>query len=151
DIVSYLKHFGGRACSAHEGYSPAVARSQGPQRAVVVGGSSGIGAATARRLAKAGWTVTATGSRTVPEDLGAGTGYVQVDVRNKAAMQQFIDATIESDPLNLLVYSAGTNIPEREFDVLSDDDWATLLEVNVTGAFHCMSALLPHFRANGGG
>jgi NADP-dependent 3-hydroxy acid dehydrogenase YdfG len=53
--------------------------------------------------------------------------------------------------IDALVYAAGTNIPDRALTELSPARWHELLETNLTGAFHCTQAVLPHLRSRGGG
>jgi serine 3-dehydrogenase (NADP+) len=48
--------------------------------------------------------------------------------------------------IDLMVYAAGTNIPERAMEVLQPKTWDMMLAVNLTGAFNCTRAVLPAMR-----
>ena len=85
------------------------------RRALVVGASSGIGAATAIGLCGRGWAVTAAARR---EDRLAdlarehpGVRTAVVDVTDGPALRQVVE---QVGPLDALVYSAGWNLPDRE-------------------------------------
>jgi NADP-dependent 3-hydroxy acid dehydrogenase YdfG len=47
---------------------------------------------------------------------------------------------------DMLVNSAGINIPNRQFSTLGPDDWDHMLAVNATGAFNCIFAVVPEMR-----
>lgn len=115
--------------------------------ALVTGGGSGIGAATARRLAAAGYGVCVTGRRREPlEEVAAETGGLAVvaDASDADAIERAVTAAVERfGALDVLVCSAGTGgsgavaeqTPER---------WARVIETNLTGAFLTCRAALPH-------
>ena len=48
--------------------------------------------------------------------------------------------------LDVVVYAAGTNIPQRALSVLSAADWEMLVKANLSGAFHVTQAALPRMR-----
>jgi NADP-dependent 3-hydroxy acid dehydrogenase YdfG len=52
---------------------------------------------------------------------------------------------------DILVNSAGINVPNRAIAELTPEDWDTMLAINVTGAFNCIHAALPGMRQKGGG
>src|SRR5690606_8986936 len=52
---------------------------------------------------------------------------------------------------DLLVYAAGTNIPDRAIDRLTQENWQMMLATNLSGAFHCTQAFLPQMREQGSG
>jgi NADP-dependent 3-hydroxy acid dehydrogenase YdfG len=112
--------------------------------AVVTGASSGIGAATARRLAAEGWDVVAVARRLDRlEALGDGIRALEVDVTQDLAAV----ADLECD---LLVANAG-----GAFDLapLADADvstWAAMYDVNVLGLVRTVQALLPALRRSKG-
>lgn len=122
------------------------------RHALVIGASSGIGAATSLRLAKDGWKVTAVARRTPElsalEEENPRLSGLTLDVTDRAALL----AAVESLPaVDAMIYAAGLNVPEREIEVLSVEDWKAIFEVNVNGAFHAAQALLPSMRSAGGG
>ena len=119
--------------------------------AVVTGASSGIGAATARALAKAGYRVIA-GARRVDrlEALARETGGTAraLDVTDAASVAAFCDAVPER--LHLLVNNAGG---AQGFDPVAqarDEDWAWMYEANVLGLMRVTRALLPRLEAGRG-
>jgi NADP-dependent 3-hydroxy acid dehydrogenase YdfG len=113
--------------------------------AVVVGASSGIGAATARMLADAGATVHAAARRT--PSLGDGITGHSLDIIDRSAVDSFADAL---GPVHALVVAAGTNTPDRSLDRLTPEGWDTLLAVNLTGAFNVVHAFLGTLRQTRG-
>jgi NAD(P)-dependent dehydrogenase (short-subunit alcohol dehydrogenase family) len=121
---------------------------------LVTGAASGIGLATAAALVDAGARVYAVARRAqlAGERLGArrlATGLLAVhplDVTDPAAVETLVDLIGREGPLDALVCCAGTNIPERRMDQLTDSSWRNLLETNLTGVFSCVRAALPQLR-----
>jgi len=106
--------------------------------ALVTGGARGIGAAIAQRLAADGWRV-ATLSRT--------GGDVQVDVRDPEAVSEaFDDIEARFGPVLVLVNNAGVRDDGLAIR-MSDDTWRSVLDTNLTGAFHCTRRALPSMLA----
>lgn len=126
----------------------------GDQRlAVVTGASSGIGAATARHLAAAGFAVVLGARRTdrveaLAAEIGTGAMAVHLDVTDQAS----VDALVaELDVVHLLVNNAGGAkglVPVAE---AVEDDWRWMYEVNVLGVMRMTRALLPALEASGDG
>ena len=125
--------------------------------AVIVGASSGMGRATALSFAGAGaCTVLAARSGDKLDELaaeiGEGAMACVADVEDPGSVGRLIAATIERfGRVDILVYATGTNIPERSLEVLSPDTWDMMIATNLTGAFHCTSAVLPVMRGAGDG
>src|SRR5512133_60529 len=114
--------------------------------AVVTGGGSGIGAASALALAADGWTVVPVGRR--PENLQAvaeqGAGLPGVldpmpaDVTDEAQVRALVDAVVDRHGrLDLLFTNAGTGAPAHELDEVPLAQWQAVVDVNLTGAFLC--------------
>ncbi|MFD8593662.1 SDR family oxidoreductase [Kitasatospora sp. NPDC059646] len=119
--------------------------------AVVTGASSGIGAATARRLAADGFQVVLTARRTerieaLAKELGA-RAYT-LDVTDRAAVDAF---AAEVGRVDVLVNNAGGAIGADSVEAGDPADWRTMYEVNVLGVLHLTQALLPALRATGDG
>ncbi len=119
--------------------------------AVVSGASSGIGAATARRLAAAGFHVHALARRTDRVEALAkeinGTA-VTCDVTDDHAVAQYA-ATV--DRVDLLVNNAGGAVGADPISSASVADWQAMYDVNVLGTLRLTKALLPALIASGAG
>ena len=109
--------------------------------AVVTGASSGIGAATARRLAAEGWEVVAAARRLDRlSALGPGIRPQALDVTDPRSVEQLGDAVERCD---LLVANAG-GAYDLDPVVESDADvWLRTYDVNVVGVVRCVQALRP--------
>jgi NADP-dependent 3-hydroxy acid dehydrogenase YdfG len=121
---------------------------------LVVGASSGIGRATALFFAREGSRVMAAARR---EDLlvrlreegsGHGLAIAVADVSDPHQMERLAQA---ADPIDVMVYAAGTNTTDRALKHLSIENWQTTLDVNLNGAYYITRAVLPGMRARGSG
>jgi NAD(P)-dependent dehydrogenase (short-subunit alcohol dehydrogenase family) len=127
--------------------------------AVVTGASSGVGRAVVLRLARDGWNVALVSRNRegMAETIGL-TGEVggrivafACDVADESAVAAMAKAaTSELGNPDVLVNSAGTNVPRRKLEALSPADFRRILEVNLHGAFYCIHAFLPLMRRRGG-
>ncbi len=126
------------------------------QTAIVTGAARGIGAAVSKSLAAAGANVVLTD--VLEEDLqrtAAGIGNtasaVRLDVSDEANWQEVVDNTLaETGRIDILVNNAGI----LAFSTLEDTDpglFRKLLEINVTGSFLGMRAVIPAMKAAGSG
>jgi len=119
--------------------------------AVVTGASSGIGAATARRLAAEGFDLVVGARRMEPLQALAGeTGAraLPLDVTEPTSVERFCAALPEC---RVLVNNAGGAIGRETVAESSDDDWRAMLETNVMGTLRMTRALLPALEATGDG
>ena len=116
--------------------------------AVVVGASSGIGAATARLFADAGAEVHAAARRR--PSLGDGITGHELDVIDRASVDRLAQAVRQSGPVHAVVVAAGTNLPDRSLERLTPEAWDRLLAVNLTGAFNVVHAFLAALRETRG-
>ncbi|RJK95487.1 SDR family NAD(P)-dependent oxidoreductase [Vallicoccus soli] len=119
--------------------------------AVVTGASSGIGAATARRLAAEGYDVVLAARRA--ERLAAlaqevGGRALPLDVTDRAAVERF---AAEVGDCAVLVNNAGGAFGTEPVADADPDDWRAMYEVNVLGALQVTRALLPALVASGEG
>ncbi|MEV6848820.1 SDR family oxidoreductase [Actinoplanes sp. NPDC051411] len=110
--------------------------------AVVTGGGSGIGAATARELAADGWLVVIAGRRAQAlDEVAAGTDRIDpvpTDVTDEAGVRRLFETVVARHRrVDLLFNNAGTSAPGVELDELSLADWNRVVAVNLTGAFLC--------------
>jgi NADP-dependent 3-hydroxy acid dehydrogenase YdfG len=123
-----------------------------PRTAVVTGASSGIGAATARSLADAGFHVICAARRTDRiEALAAEIGGTAVacDVTSEESVAGL--AAAAGDRLDVLVNNAGGAFGAAPVAEASSDDWRAMFEVNVIGLMQVTRALLPALIASGAG
>lgn len=119
--------------------------------AVVTGASSGIGAATARRLVTEGYDVVAAARRRDRlDELCAETGArpVTLDVTSAESVAALAAEVTE---VTVLVNNAGTAVGMDEVAVAEPDDWRAMYEVNVIGTLRVTQALLPALVASGRG
>ncbi|AUA12161.1 SDR family NAD(P)-dependent oxidoreductase [Streptomyces sp. SID8382] len=124
--------------------------------AVITGGSSGIGAATARRLAAAGFRVVLAARRKERVDALAAElteagheaeAYV-LDVTDRAAVESFAAGL---DRCDVLVNNAGGAVGAETVAAADPADWRAMYEVNVVGVVQVTQALLPALIASGDG
>jgi 2-dehydro-3-deoxy-L-rhamnonate dehydrogenase (NAD+) len=123
--------------------------------AVVTGGASGIGLAIARRLLASGarlslWDRSDDALRAVtgdePQPLAAHTA--AVDVRDYGAVERARDATLAAlGRIDALVTSAGITGPNVTTWEYPLEAWREVLDVNLTGTFHCVRAVAEPMRA----
>ena len=123
-------------------------------RAVVTGASSGIGAATVRRLRALGWGVVAVARRADRlAALAAETGAVALvaDVTDDGDVARLAAIVTAQGPVHAVVNVAGGAVGATSVETASIDDWRTMFEVNVLGTLRVTRALLPALRASGRG
>jgi NADP-dependent 3-hydroxy acid dehydrogenase YdfG len=131
--------------------TPEVGQMTEQKVAVVTGASSGIGAATARRLAAEGYRVVLAARRAdrveaLAKELG-GEAH-PLDVTDRAAVAAFAAALGRVD---VLVNNAGGAFGSEYVEQADPADWSRMYEVNVLGVLHVTQALLPKLRASGAG
>lgn len=127
--------------------------------AVVTGGSSGVGRATALRLVKEGWRVAIVGTRedALNETIKLSGKAEQMlaatcDIGDADAVQAMGKRVTEKwGNVELLVAAAGTNVPNRSLEKLSLEDYRKVIDVNLNGVFYCVQAFLPAMRQNNRG
>lgn len=124
---------------------------------LVTGASSGIGAATARRLAADGYRVVLAARSEgrldrVREDLPTDALAVPTDVTDLDAVASLVDATLDRfGRLDGVVVNAGTGEqPDVPLSELSLDQFEQVTDVNVKGAFYTVRAALPAIRERSG-
>lgn len=129
-----------------EGFDPAPLKGK---VAIVTGGGGGIGCATARMLMRSG-------ARVVSVDLPgrssvAGTVSLDCDLSDSSEVASMFRAfEADFDRLDVLVHAAGTTRDGVAWK-MSDENWRTVLGVNLDSAFFVLRLAVPRMRASGGG
>jgi NAD(P)-dependent dehydrogenase (short-subunit alcohol dehydrogenase family) len=116
--------------------------------ALVTGGASGLGAATARRLVAEGAVVTivdlneASGGALV-EELGGGARFVAADVTDVGQVDEAVQIANEDAPLRMVINCAGVGIGERTVNRDGEpadlDRFAKVLMINLVGSYNVAS------------
>jgi len=123
--------------------------------AVVTGGGTGVGRATALLLASKGWRVAILGRResTLHETItAAGKAAPQLlacvcDISDPAAVESMAKTVHgKFGDIDVLVNAAGTNTPQRSLKEIPFEKYRELVETNLTGAYLCVQAFLPRMR-----
>ena len=117
----------------------------GSKIAIVTGGGSGVGRASALALLKDGWRVVVAGRRanqldeTIAKSGAAERALaVPTDVTDpKSVANLFEAARAKFGRLDLLFNNAGTNAPGVPFEELTFEQWSNVVAVNLTGCFLC--------------
>lgn len=123
--------------------------------AVVTGGGSGLGAAIAQALHRAGAEVVVVGRDEarlagVVSRLGSRARALTCDVAEPASVDRLADALRETE-VSILVNNAGIAGPVAALTDISVDEWDEVFDVNVRGTFLMCRALLPGMIARGAG
>ena len=123
---------------------------------VVTGAGSGIGRAVAHRFAAEGWQVAVVGRRSAAleetialaaEGSGSRMAALPCDISDPESVSAMGAAVHERfGDVDVLVNSAGINVPQRGLAVLSNADWHGVLATNLHGAYYCVQAFLPRMR-----
>lgn len=127
---------------------------------VITGAGSGVGQAIALKLARQGWRVAILGRR--PEALqetialaGAHASRIThhvCDVGDSSAVAAMGKRILaEFGEVEVLVNAAGTNAPKRSLEVLSPEDYHSMINANMNGAYYCVQAFLPQMRTRKSG
>jgi NADP-dependent 3-hydroxy acid dehydrogenase YdfG len=124
------------------------------RRAVVTGASSGIGAATVRRLRAEGWDVLATARRgdrlaALAEETGA-ESFV-ADVTSEADVAALVAHVRATGGLDAVVNNAGGALGQDSVEDGDLEQWRTMYELNVLGTLRVTQGLLPLLRERGAG
>ncbi|WP_336049642.1 SDR family oxidoreductase [Streptomyces sp. CA2R101] len=130
-----------------------------PKVVAITGASSGIGEATARRLAADGHRVFLGARRTgrlerLVEEItkeGGTAAFAELDVTDAADMRAYVEAALRRyGRIDALVNNAGV-MPLSPLEALKTDEWDRMIDVNVRGVLHGIAAALPTMRTQGGG
>jgi 3-oxoacyl-[acyl-carrier protein] reductase len=131
--------------------------------ALITGGGTGIGRATALLLARHGVNVAVNYSRSRDDAertaadvqaAGASSISVKANVGDEAQVRAMVAETVDKlGRLDFLVNNAGTThaAPLADLDAITDENWDDIFRVNVKGTFYASRAAIPEMRKNGGG
>ena len=123
----------------------------------ITGGGTGIGLGAAIELAKDGWAVVVSGRRAdvldkAVREIGHGATALTLDVAVNADVERVAKQIVaKHGRIDLLVNSAGTNIPNRSWAELTTEAWDKVVKINLDGLLYCMRAVLPAMRAQNSG
>jgi NAD(P)-dependent dehydrogenase (short-subunit alcohol dehydrogenase family) len=125
--------------------------------AIITGAKSGIGLATARRLADEGARVVAADIEDATSEVrqlfssAADILFVHTDVSSSHQVASLFEETLASyGRLDVLVNNAGMEIPKTVTDT-TEEEWNRLMDVNLKGVFLCSRAAIPVMQRQGGG
>lgn len=124
--------------------------------ALITGGASGIGLATAHVFVQQGWRVVLIGRDQLKlnqacEELGPAASAFSCDLSNPAEITTTIQLILEKHaPIHALVNNAGIN-QKKPFLEVSEQDFTGILQTNVVGTFLISQLLVQHFLETGSG
>jgi len=127
--------------------------------AIITGASQGIGAAFAAGFAKEGAKIViadiSDGSKTVKKvaDAGSDALFVKTDVSKETECIAMAQAASDKfGTIDILINNAAifANIVLKPFMELSSEEFKRIIEINTSGAFHCIKAVFPYMKEKGG-
>ncbi|MDM0043906.1 SDR family oxidoreductase [Variovorax dokdonensis] len=121
----------------------------------ITGGATGIGIGAARALGDAGAIIILSGRRQSALDEAAQelrAAGIQCETEALDAADPQAVAKVGADivsrhrAVDILIYSAGLNVPDRFLSQIGAEDWRRMVDVNLNGAMYCAKAVLPAMR-----
>jgi NAD(P)-dependent dehydrogenase (short-subunit alcohol dehydrogenase family) len=122
------------------------------RRALVTGGSRGIGAAVAQRLLDGGAQV-ATSARVATEDTPKNSAFIAGDLRSESGARQVVDAAVQAlGGLDIIVNAAGASrVYMGGPGTIPDHEWQDSIDINFLSAVRVTNAALPALQESGAG
>lgn len=123
------------------------------QTAIVTGAATGIGEAIARRLAKAGAAVAVAdlnldGASAAARSMGGDAFPLRLDISRSGSANAAVEEVIaRRGRIDVLVNNAGIAGKAAPLWEQTDEDWQTVIAVNLLGVVYCTRAVLPHMRS----
>ena len=127
---------------------------------LITGAATGLGRATALKLAEQGHQLTVVdfneveGQNTVnmAKELGAEAIFVKADVSNEEQVKNYVAKAIEAfGKIDVFFNNAGLMVPFRLIHEYDENEYDRIMNVNVKGAFFGVKYVIPHMLENGGG
>ena len=128
--------------------------------AIITGAGRGIGRAIALRYSHEGAAVVLAARTSAQideaaaeiESAGGRALAIQCDVSSESDVDRLVDATVRQfGKIDILVNNAAVNLPPTDLTEVDLSVWRNVIDVNLTGAFICTRAVLPHMKRTGSG
>ncbi|SES23602.1 SDR family NAD(P)-dependent oxidoreductase [Psychrobacillus sp. OK032] len=126
--------------------------------AIITGSTRGIGKGIAMQLAQSHYQVVINGTKQVLIDEvvqavhkagGEAIGYL-ADVADPSGVTKMVDAVIaQFGHIDVLIHNAG-NLHDQKCLRMTDEEWQSVIDVHLNGAFYSIQRVLPHMQENGG-
>ncbi|MCJ8013589.1 SDR family oxidoreductase [Paenibacillus sp. KQZ6P-2] len=126
--------------------------------ALITGATRGIGRSIALQLGTSGYQVVVNGTKQalidevvseIRQTGGVATGYC-ANVSDPSAVTRMVDAVIAKyGCIDVLIHNAG-NLHDQKCLRMTDEEWQSVLDVHLNGAFYCIQRVLPYFPERGG-
>jgi NADP-dependent 3-hydroxy acid dehydrogenase YdfG len=121
----------------------------------ITGGGSGIGLAGAIELEKAGAKIVLSGRTRATLEAAQKQVKADIIVCDVGDKNEVASAAAEIQKrhrrVDILINSAGINLPKRSFRDVASEGWDQIVAVNLSGMFYCVQAVLPGMRSRQGG
>ena len=125
------------------------------KRALITGGTRGIGKAIVARFAEHGARIVTTGraevAAEVVDDLPADVIYIRADSADGAHIQHAVERTVDAlGGIDVLVNNAGVEL-EKPLEHTTEQEWDWIMAINVKAVYLYSQRVIPHMRDGGGG
>lgn len=120
--------------------------------AIISGGARGIGRASAELFAEEGATVVVADLTLDEPFTDSRISFVAHDVTDESSWISLVDGVVaEHGRVDILFNNAGTVRSYEPIDSISLDDWKSVIDINLNGAFYGVRTVVPHMKRAGGG